>query len=434
MKQDWTEQLRQRMEGYEEPAPEGLWEAIEQALQQQDAQLASPETAAPRPVDEKPPLARRVHMRRLLAVAASLLVLLSVGVSLLFVDKVGSLPSEKKMATSSHRQQTEPAPAAVSETLPSADELSARRQKLQRKLQDGRLLAADNRKETAVEEPVPEVQPEVPQEEPVNTANQQAEVSPEKHQTETAAQPASTETVVGKNAGHFSGGQQPRPQGTHRSVTAGLRGANLLAANGPNAVTTLEPYHMTRGKMNDVMYNSNETMLSSEPIYLADYSDDTEHQHPFMIGLSVSIPLTDRLWAETGVTYTRAKSTFTTHLRHYTTVYSQKLEYLGLPVGVGYTFWRSHSFLAYVAGGAQLDFNVNAQLETDGLRSSVEKDRLMFSVNGHAGAEYQFLPHFGVYLEPGLRYYFDNRSLKQTVFKEKPLQAEFQLGVRYRLQ
>ena len=43
MKQDWTEQLRQRLADYEEPAPDGLWEAIEQRLQEESALLASQE-------------------------------------------------------------------------------------------------------------------------------------------------------------------------------------------------------------------------------------------------------------------------------------------------------------------------------------------------------------------------------------------------------
>jgi len=32
MKQDWTNQLRDKMAGYEEPAPEGLWDEIEKSL------------------------------------------------------------------------------------------------------------------------------------------------------------------------------------------------------------------------------------------------------------------------------------------------------------------------------------------------------------------------------------------------------------------
>mgnify|MGYP003591771009 CR=1 FL=1 len=32
MKQDWTDQLRDKMAGYEEPAPEGLWDEIEKSL------------------------------------------------------------------------------------------------------------------------------------------------------------------------------------------------------------------------------------------------------------------------------------------------------------------------------------------------------------------------------------------------------------------
>ena len=136
---------------------------------------------------------------------------------------------------------------------------------------------------------------------------------------------------------------------------------------------------------------------------------------------------------ETGLSYTRAKSTFTTRMGRNTSVYHQRLQYVGVPLAAGYTFWHSRAFQLYGVGGVQADVNVDAHLETDGLERHLDKDRLLFSVGGRAGAEYRFLPHFGIYLEPGLRYYIDNGSRLQTVFKEKPLQLDFQMGVRYSL-
>ena len=222
-------------------------------------------------------------------------------------------------------------------------------------------------------------------------------------------------------------------QTKNKPLTVSLRGANLLASNGSNAVSTSEPIYMARGRMNSAMYAANSEDFEQDPIRLIDYADDTEHQHPFMVGLTVSVPLTDRLWVETGLSYTRAKSTFTTRMGRNTSVYHQRLQYVGVPLGAGYTFWRSRWFAAYAVAGVQADVNVDAHLETDGLQRHLDKDRLLFSVGGHAGAEYRFLPHFGIYVEPGLRYYVDNGSRMQTVFKEKPLQLDFQLGVRYSL-
>ena len=224
-----------------------------------------------------------------------------------------------------------------------------------------------------------------------------------------------------------------RPQSGRNPLMVSLRGANLLASNGSNAVSTSKPIFLARSRMNTAMYENNSKAFEEDPIRLIDYADDTDHQHPFTVGLTVGIPLTERLWVETGLTYTRTKSTFTTRMGRNTSVYHQRLQYVGVPFGAGYTFWRSRSFAFYAVAGLQADLNVDAHLETDGLERHLDKDRLLLSVGGRAGAEYRFLPHFSVYLEPGLRYYFDNGSRLQTVFKEKPLQLDFQLGVRYSL-
>ena len=41
------------------------------------------------------------------------------------------------------------------------------------------------------------------------------------------------------------------------------------------------------------------------------------------------------------------------------------------------------------------------------------------------------LRNVGVYVEPGVSYYFDDRSTLSTIYKEKPLNFNLNLGVRY---
>ena len=41
------------------------------------------------------------------------------------------------------------------------------------------------------------------------------------------------------------------------------------------------------------------------------------------------------------------------------------------------------------------------------------------------------LRNVGVYVEPGVSYYFDDRSPLSTIYKEKPLNFNLNLGVRY---
>lgn len=454
MKQDWTEQLRQRLADYEEPAPDGLWEAIEQRLQEEGALLASQDHLESPDIPENPDTpdipgstavsARRVPLRRWLAVAASVLVLLTAGVALLF-----------------QQSETEQMADAASTAEPSPTEKLGVTMEVEN---DGETMKAaeaveDSQTENLAEQPssvghtakllaqlleTKEEKTVVTAEAPIEPTNpSQAEPS-SKPQDETAVAQKKGETAVaqrdvpvdGASSGSLFIPNHPdvtRRQTLRPPLTVGLRGANLLASNGKNAVSTSEPIYMARGRMNSALYANNYKDFEQDPIRLVDYADNTDHQHPFTVGLTVGIPLTERFWVETGLTYTRTKSTFTTRMGRNTSVYHQRLQYVGVPFGAGYTFWRSRSFAFYAVAGLQADLNVDAHLETDGLERHLDKDRLLLSVGGRAGAEYRFLPHFSVYLEPGLRYYFDNGSRLQTVFKEKPLQLDFQLGVRYSL-
>ena len=46
------------------------------------------------------------------------------------------------------------------------------------------------------------------------------------------------------------------------------------------------------------------------------------------------------------------------------------------------------------------------------------------------GIEYDIVPQVGLYAEPGVRYYFDNRSTVENVFKTRPWAFNMQMGVR----
>ena len=55
------------------------------------------------------------------------------------------------------------------------------------------------------------------------------------------------------------------------------------------------------------------------------------------------------------------------------------------------------------------------------------------SVNASVGVQLNVLDNIGIYAEPGISYYFDDRSLLQTIYKEKPLNFNITVGMRYTL-
>jgi hypothetical protein len=108
----------------------------------------------------------------------------------------------------------------------------------------------------------------------------------------------------------------------------------------------------------------------------------------------------------------------------------QTLYYVGLPVAVDYLLWGNKTVSAYVQAGGQVDKNVKASLESEGTKLDMEKDRLQWSAGSALGVQLNVTPALGVYVEPGLRYYFDNGSNVENIFKDKKLNFQLQVGVR----
>ena len=53
------------------------------------------------------------------------------------------------------------------------------------------------------------------------------------------------------------------------------------------------------------------------------------------------------------------------------------------------------------------------------------------SANISAGLRYDFTPTVGIYAEPGLSYYFDDGTSLQSVYKQRPLNFNLNVGVRF---
>ena len=58
---------------------------------------------------------------------------------------------------------------------------------------------------------------------------------------------------------------------------------------------------------------------------------------------------------------------------------------------------------------------------------------LQWSVGASLGIGYRFNGLVGIYLEPGVSYYFDNGSFVETVYRERPLNFSLGIGLRFNL-
>ena len=168
-----------------------------------------------------------------------------------------------------------------------------------------------------------------------------------------------------------------------------------------------------------------------EPVYLADYEERQDHKQPISFGLTLSYPLTKRLSVSTGAVYTRLSSDFLNIVQNHQIKRHQVLHYVGIPLNLQFSVWQWCGLEAYFAAGGQLDWNVAAKANTDGIDQKMDKDRAQWSVGGSLGVQYHIVPQIGLYAEPGIRHYFNNGSSISNFYKDKPTNFNLQLGLRF---
>lgn len=102
-------------------------------------------------------------------------------------------------------------------------------------------------------------------------------------------------------------------------------------------------------------------------------------------------------------------------------------------MGLSYDVWSVSRLHTYVTVGGEGAVNVRNHTETDGQEIDAKRDRMQWSSMAAVGIQYDILPQVGIYVEPGAKYYFDNGSQIENVFKEKKLNFNFLFGLRWNL-
>ena len=127
---------------------------------------------------------------------------------------------------------------------------------------------------------------------------------------------------------------------------------------------------------------------------------------------------------ETGLTYTLLSSDAKFADSDQKT--KQKLHYLGIPLKANWNFLDKKLFTLYVSGGGMIEKCVYGKLGTE--KETVKP--LQFSVSGAVGAQFNATKRVGIYVEPGVAYFFDDGSDVQTIRKENPFNFNIQAGIR----
>ncbi|MGI6232851.1 MAG: porin family protein [Prevotella sp.] len=168
------------------------------------------------------------------------------------------------------------------------------------------------------------------------------------------------------------------------------------------------------------------------------------HKQPVKVGISVRVPLTKRWSVTTGLNYSYLSSDLEFTGADGVEDIDQQLHYIGVPVNVNYSVYRSRHLNVYVSAGGSVEKLVKgkakSQTTSDGTGQSmngqsvtgdIHESRPQWSVNAAAGVEYRFTPMFSVYAEPGVSHHFNNGSDVVNIYKDKP--TNFSIGVGLRM-
>lgn len=397
---DWTEQLRQRLNDAEVPAPENLWDSISKQLdaqgQQQDAEDAQ--------------VAKKPHRVALLPWAAAASVVLIAGVGMWWQLR-SNTPDIAMLEPAPHPITLTDNKAVVADAATANTKASTTSTHAMLAYKDNALAPTASNKEEEKVMALTMAEQEV-QSEPI------AEVST----TTSTPTVTATQTQAAHTAYHLPRTQH-QASNTRWQVGVGTAGnMNRYKSSGPIYVNSLSAVNTE--------YADNE-MFRVSP-YEQDTKDVTHHDMPISIGFTASYSVTPRIALASGLVYTLATSSF----QHGASMpkETQTLHYVGIPLNLSYTVWGNSWLRTYIMAGAQADMNVKATLKADGHKSNIDNDRAQFSVTGGAGVQLNVAQQLGVYVEPGVRYYFDNGSAVQTIFKEHPTNFSLQVGLRWNIE
>ena len=387
MKENWTTDMKQKLEGHKMAPPAGLWEGISSEMGLQEN-----------------PVSKTVIIRLWHWIVAAMLLAL-VGFFTLYqfpqdesFPLVAQMPQEQEtpmmkkessdeqplvLADSPQRNHTQFSPKIAEDTTPQvAEELSSQQ-----------VAEESSAQQVAEDSSSQQVEAETPQQTSVVTHRQQH--SEEQHYT-----------------AHHPTKQLSAPKSRNQWSVGLNASGGLLASTSQSS--------MGQSYVYDSEYYDSGVSSTTQPIPSSTtYDVEAKHRLPVTLGLSVHYQLNARLALLTGINYTYLYSEFSKPL--YPNVYrEQKLHYLGVPVGLSWQFWKTSGFSFYLSGSVMLQKCLN------------EKP-WQWSFNASVGAEYAITSLLGLYFEPSLGYYFHDGTSFEHYYKEHPLAPSIEFGLRLHL-
>lgn len=414
-KELWMNKLKEKLADYSEPTPASGWEQLEKELM--------------------PPVEKKIYPYRKWMMAAAAVILLAVvsSVSLYFLGT----PAADEM-----RHIQAPALASTPDVLPGVQQPDVQGTSVEPVLRpvarEDRLAKADRNipehKTLVANEPVVKDEPEpVIEENEPGKAVEEGEPAEETNAGQT--QTKDTERPTASNRPRRPSGrdkyhiptEKPSSQKGTWSMGLGVGnsgGASSEVGSGAYPYSRVSMLSVSNGLM---QIPNDQTLVFEDGVpYLRQAKQivDIKHHQPISFGLSVRKALGKGFSLESGLIYTLLSSD--AKLADNDQQIEQKLHYIGIPLRANWNFLDKKLVTLYVSGGGMIEKCVYGKLGSE--KETVKP--LQFSVSGAVGAQLNATKRVGIYVEPGVAYYFDDGSDIQTIRKENPFNFNIQAGIR----
>ena len=423
MKRNWKEDIHDRLGNFETDAPDGLWEAIHQRMAQTEPAQAE---------KRQTPFVLQPALRRTACAAAACLALV-VGYQY-FADGGKETANGVKQAggdgmiavggtvasDNSRYVASKPATASIVATNLAGVRVA------KNGVTPAAVYAQTQNDESA--------QISTPQHLNLSTS-QPLNPSTSQHPTPSTSQPHTPSTSL------LAYTPADNSRGRHEGAAARWTlSTSATTGMGASSVTNSTATYVEAVGPDNVIWADNPQLGIG--IFNQGKSVKTEYKHrlPVRVGFNVAYRLTDRLSVESGVSYTRLSSDMKDGTKDNYSSGSQKLDYIGVPLNVKYRAFGYRRLSVYASAGLLTEKCVSGKTTHEYVISGEKKKHeaedvaakpWQLSVNAALGAQFDVLRNVGVYVEPGVSYYFDDRSTLSTIYKEKPLNFNLNLGVRY---
>lgn len=446
---DWKSQLRDRMEAYGEPEPDGLWESVASSLRQKGVMAGS---GVAESASSSGNLSRnRRHLwwyvvpaLAMAAVCVGLLLPFSGGESQVTVVP-GNMISESIIADNvleGDAANVAPAKASVSSNERPAsnsvpvsgerlvlDEMSSEEKASAGDAFGGVLFDMDVAVSPSQECTVVEQQePKARREQEFSSKDDFEDPFAEERETSSASK--RSRLALGLHlggVGSYSGGSSG-------SVSMADAFVSSTVPFGTNDGTPIKLD--SKGKL---PYNG---------VLMGDTFRSVESEHrfyqPVSVGVEVSYDLGRRFFLGSGLSYTCLVSESSSGSLESRSSLTQTVHLLGVPLKVGYKIIDNPLFELSVAGGGRVDKAIASKTVTRLALNGPEPVKsasngkafpLYWSLTASASAAYKLSSLVGLYLEPGLSWHFGSKSdsglALETVWSGRPLNFQLNAGVRF---